>query len=31
MADVIEAHPGLVTVGADGSILDVNAAIWTSP
>ena len=31
MTDVIEAGPGLVAVGADGSIAGVNAAVWTSP
>ena len=31
MLNVIEGGPGLVTVGADGSIAGVNTAAWTSP
>ena len=31
MADVIAAGPGLVAVGADGSIAGVNTAVWTLP
>ena len=31
MADVMTFGPGLVAAGADGSILGVNAAVWTSP
>lgn len=31
MMDAIEGGPGLVAVGAHGSIAGVNAADWTSP